>query len=187
MMNASLFQKIYMISILLLICVFTIGGILYSEQDRIDKRVEKILDSKVFGSYAIVPMHCDITAYCPGACCNTGVKRVNGRLVTVDWSDKLAVGGLSLSRLISEGIHVMAVDPEVIPLGSVIYYEGRYYFALDTGGKIKGSKLDVLVDKHENTYVFGKRLDQEVIVYIPEDPQGSVEYIKNTLPGDIFL
>jgi len=181
MMQASTFQKIYMIFILLLICVFTIGGILYSGQDDIDDRIEDVLNSDLFADQEPVHMQCDITAYCPGPCCNTAVKRINGRVVTIDWSDKVAVGGLSLSRMVSNGIHVMAVDPDVIPLGSIISYEGRYYFALDTGGLIKGRKLDVLVEKHEDTFVFGKRMKQEVNIFMPRDSGEAVEYIRNIL------
>ncbi|MFW5862051.1 MAG: 3D domain-containing protein [Spirochaetota bacterium] len=181
MMHASTFQKIYMIFILLLICVFTIGGILYSGQDAVDDRIEEVLNSDMFADGKPVHMRCDITAYCPGACCNTGVKRINGRMVTIDWSDKVAVGGLSLSRMVSNGIHVMAVDPDVIPLGSIIYYEGKYYFALDTGGMIKGRKLDVLVEKHDDTFVFGKRMKQEVKIFMPQDSGKAVNYIRNIL------
>src|SRR6056297_2806438 len=157
MKDTLLFQKLYMIAIILFICVFTVGGLLYSEQDAADMQAADILQSDIFQDYAVMHMRCDITAYCPGPCCNSGIKRVNGQLVEVDWSDKTAVGGLSLSGLISEGIHVMAVDPDVIPLGSIIYYQGKLYFALDTGGMIQGQKLDVLVREHDDTYVFGKR------------------------------
>lgn len=45
---------------------------------------------------------------------------------------------------------VCAVDPSVIPLGSRIYVEGLGEFrCLDTGGAIKGAKLDVLVNRGE--------------------------------------
>ncbi|WP_050615241.1 3D domain-containing protein [Bacillus testis] len=41
---------------------------------------------------------------------------------------------------------VIAVDPSVIPLGSKVYVEGYgYATAADTGGAIKGNKIDVLV------------------------------------------
>jgi len=184
MMHAATFQKIYMIFILLLICVFTIGGILYSGQDVMHDRIEEVLNSDMFEDVEPVHMQCDITAYCPGACCNTGIKRVNGRVVKIDWSDKVAVGGLSLSRMVSNGIHVMAVDPDVIPLGSIIRYEGRYYFALDTGGMIQGRKLDVLVEKHEDTFIFGKRMKQEVKIFMPKDTGMAVDYIRNILSED---
>lgn len=42
---------------------------------------------------------------------------------------------------------VIAVDPKIIPLYSVVEIEGLGVFrALDTGGKIKGHKIDLFVD-----------------------------------------
>ena len=39
---------------------------------------------------------------------------------------------------------VIAVDPSVIPLGTKVYVEGYgYAVAADTGGAIKGHKIDV--------------------------------------------
>lgn len=52
----------------------------------------------------------------------------------------------------AEGYRVVAVDPRVIPLGSILYVETPYdsYYALasDTGGAIKGSRMDVLVGSY---------------------------------------
>ena len=39
---------------------------------------------------------------------------------------------------------VIAVDPSVIPLGSKVYVEGYgYAIAADTGGSVKGKRIDV--------------------------------------------
>ena len=40
---------------------------------------------------------------------------------------------------------VVAVDPKVIPLGSTVYIDGKQYVAEDTGGWIKGNKVDIVV------------------------------------------
>ncbi len=41
---------------------------------------------------------------------------------------------------------VIAVDPRVIPLGTKVYVEGYgYAVAADTGGAIKGYKIDVIL------------------------------------------
>lgn len=51
---------------------------------------------------------------------------------------------------------VIAVDPSVIPLGSKVYVEG-YGTAIagDTGGAIKGNKIDVFVPSHSDAVNFG--------------------------------
>lgn len=44
-------------------------------------------------------------------------------------------------------LKTVAVDTNIIPMGSLLYIEGYgVYVALDTGGAIKGKKLDVFVD-----------------------------------------
>lgn len=47
------------------------------------------------------------------------------------------------------GYGAAAVDPRVIPLGSKLYVEGYgYAFACDTGGAIKGSRIDLAYDSY---------------------------------------
>lgn len=53
---------------------------------------------------------------------------------------------------------VIAVDPNVIPLGSKVYVEGYgYAIAADTGGAIKGNKIDVFFSTKEQAYRWGVR------------------------------
>ncbi|WP_342513920.1 ubiquitin-like domain-containing protein [Sporosarcina sp. FSL K6-1522] len=55
-------------------------------------------------------------------------------------------------------IKVIAVDPKVIPLGSKVWVEGYgYAIAGDTGGAIKGMKIDLLYPTKEAAYKFGRR------------------------------
>jgi len=42
----------------------------------------------------------------------------------------------------------IAVDPSVIPLGSVVKIDGQEYVAEDTGGAIKGNRVDIFVADH---------------------------------------
>lgn len=59
-----------------------------------------------------------------------------------------------------------AVDPDVIPLGSLLYIEGYgYALADDIGGGINGQAVDVGVDTLEQAYGWGNR---RVNVYIVE-------------------
>ena len=52
----------------------------------------------------------------------------------------------------AEGYRVVAVDPWVIPLGSILYvetpYDSYYAIAADTGGDINNYRMDVLVGSY---------------------------------------
>jgi 3D (Asp-Asp-Asp) domain-containing protein len=53
---------------------------------------------------------------------------------------------------------VIAVDPRVIPLGSKVYVEGYgEAIAGDTGGAIKGNRIDLFIPNYANAIDFGKR------------------------------
>ncbi|MEK5040576.1 ubiquitin-like domain-containing protein [Sporosarcina sp. FSL K6-3457] len=53
---------------------------------------------------------------------------------------------------------VIAVDPSIIPLGSKVWVEGYgYAIAGDTGGAIKGMKIDLHVPTKNAAYKFGRR------------------------------
>lgn len=86
------------------------------------------------------------TAYCPcEICCG---KNANGYTYT----------GVPAKR------GVIAVDPQVIPLGSRVYVDG-YGFAVaaDIGSAIKGNRIDVCYDTHQEAMRWGVK---KVKVYI---------------------
>ncbi len=62
------------------------------------------------------------------------------------------------------GYSTVAVDPRVIPLGTKLYIEG-YGLAIaeDTGGAIKGKKIDVYLNTYEEMINWGRK---QVNVYI---------------------
>lgn len=63
------------------------------------------------------------------------------------------------------GISTIAVDPRVIPLGSLVYVEGYgKAIAADTGGAIQGSIIDIYVDTYEQAVDWGRKYG--VAVYI---------------------
>ncbi|PGY07734.1 3D domain-containing protein, partial [Bacillus sp. AFS031507] len=50
----------------------------------------------------------------------------------------------------------IAVDPSVIPLGSKVYVEGYgEATAADTGGAIKGNRIDVFIPAEQDAINFG--------------------------------
>lgn len=56
------------------------------------------------------------------------------------------------------GAKVIAVDPSVIPLGTKVYVEGYgYAVAADTGGAIKGNKIDVFFSSKSEAYKWGRK------------------------------
>ncbi|WP_371372978.1 3D domain-containing protein [Sporomusa aerivorans] len=81
------------------------------------------------------------TAYAPG-------EHDNGQ-----WGDKTHLG-----TTVRPG--VIAVDPKVIPLGTQVYLEypdgtGHYAVAEDTGGAIKGNRIDIAMNSVDKAYDFG--------------------------------
>ncbi|WP_223595464.1 LysM peptidoglycan-binding and 3D domain-containing protein [Neobacillus bataviensis] len=53
---------------------------------------------------------------------------------------------------------VIAVDPSVIPLGSKVYVEGYgVATAADTGGAIKGNRIDVFIPSEQKAIQWGKK------------------------------
>ncbi|MBQ3054516.1 MAG: DUF348 domain-containing protein [Oscillospiraceae bacterium] len=69
-------------------------------------------------------------------------------------------------------VGLIAVDPRVIPLGTRMYIEspdGSFVYgtavAADTGGAIKGNKIDLYMDTYRECVNFGRR---KMIVYILE-------------------
>ena len=61
---------------------------------------------------------------------------------------------------------VVAVDPRIIPLGSKVYIPGYgVALAADTGGAIKGYKIDLCMESYSECMRFGRR---NVTVYVLE-------------------
>jgi len=59
-----------------------------------------------------------------------------------------------------------AIDPRIIPLGTKIYVEGYGHAeCLDTGGAIKGNRIDLYMDSRKECFEFGRK---NVKVYIIE-------------------
>lgn len=62
------------------------------------------------------------------------------------------------------GISTIAVDPSIIPLGSKVYIPGYgMAIAADTGGTIKGNKIDLFLNSENDCINWGV---QTVSLYI---------------------
>lgn len=83
--------------------------------------------------------------------------------------------GIDVKRSIyANGLRVIAVDPQEIPLGSIVrieYADGTTFKAIagDVGGAIKGRRIDVLVASESEAYRLGK---QTVAVTIIKNGKG---------------
>ena len=90
-----------------------------------------------------------LTAYCSCVkCCGFWA---NSRPIDENGND--IVIGASGERLY-HGVSI-AVDPAVIPYDSKVYIDGKEYIAHDCGGAIKGNRIDVYFDNHQDALDFG--------------------------------
>lgn len=68
----------------------------------------------------------------------------------------ISAAGINLRA--NPNLKVIAVDPRVIPLGTKVWVEGYgYAVAGDTGGAIKGNKIDVLMADKAQAYSWGRK------------------------------
>ena len=79
-----------------------------------------------------------ITAYCAcSKCCD-------------EWAD-----GITYTGTVATENRTIAVDPKVIPLGSIVEINGNKYVAEDIGGAIKKNRIDVFFNSHYDALVWG--------------------------------
>ncbi len=93
-----------------------------------------------------------ITAYCAcSKCCG-----------------KYASGYTSIGAKATQG-RTIAVDPKVIPYGSIIEINGHEYVAEDCGGAIKQNRIDIYFDSHQDALDYGVQYHD---VYLIESKEG---------------
>lgn len=110
----------------------------------------KITPPQTFREPEIEAITVEATHYT--AFCNTGCTGVTATGYDV-----------STTTSTKEGYGIIAVDPNVIPLYSLVEIDGRTYQALDTGGDIKGHRIDILVESKKKARTLG-RVEKEVIL-----------------------
>lgn len=111
---------------------------------------------------SVAVLHMRVTAYSPD-------ERSCGAS-----ADGITASGYSV---LTNGGFLVAADPRVLPLGSLVsipgYDDGAVVPVLDTGGAIKGNRLDVLYPSHEIAVQWGvQELDVEVWEYADGLPSG---------------
>ena len=79
-----------------------------------------------------------VTAYCPCNICCPGT------------SD-----GLTYTETVATEGRTISVDPDVIPLGSIVEINGKRYVAEDIGGAIKSNKVDLFFNHHSDALEWG--------------------------------
>ncbi len=95
-----------------------------------------------------------LTAYCSCAkCCGKWAEN-RGDVVTGSIGKPLTAG------------YSIAVDPKVIPYGSIVIINGKEYEAMDCGGAIKKNRIDVYFNSHDEALEFGV---QYATVYLKEE------------------
>ena len=80
-----------------------------------------------------------LTAYCPCKYCSGGYGK-----------------NTSCGTMAEEG-RTIAVDPKVIPYGSIIQINGKDYIAEDCGGAVKGKIIDIYFEDHQVASDFGRQ------------------------------
>lgn len=66
--------------------------------------------------------------------------------VTYYWPGEDHWGYQTATGVRSSHLYTVAVDPDVIPLGSTILINGEEYIAVDTGGAVHGDVVDIFTE-----------------------------------------
>lgn len=104
------------------------------EEESSELVVEEIIKNEPFEEF-------EATAYCAcPKCCGK-------------WADGITASGTKATAK-----RTIAVDSNIIPLGSKVEIEGMgIYIAEDTGSAIKGKIIDIYFDTHEEALKFGRQ------------------------------
>lgn len=60
--------------------------------------------------------------------------------------------GMTAIGVAPQVAHTIAVDPNIIPLGSRVLINGIEYVAEDVGGGVDGNRIDIFVGSHDETF-----------------------------------
>ena len=79
------------------------------------------------------------TAYCPCArCCGKS-------------------NGITASGMVATAGRTIAADTSILPFGTKVNINGNLYVVEDTGGAIKGKRIDIFFATHQEALQYGRR------------------------------
>lgn len=112
--------------------------------ERSQPSTENLGNSKYLGTF-------NCTAYCScAACCGqysyNRPLNENGNEIVIGASGQVLTPGYSI-----------AVDPYVIPYGTIVVIDGKEYIAQDCGGAVRGNCIDFYFASHEEALNFGRQ------------------------------
>ncbi|MDE7261381.1 MAG: 3D domain-containing protein [Oscillospiraceae bacterium] len=120
-----------------------LGAVVLQAKADEQARAEQAAAYEAAGVYQYIG-ECVITSYCPcEECCGP-------------WVDGLTATG------IPAGPGVVAVDPDVIPLGSTVIVDGQRYLAADTG--VRGLAVDICAAGHQEAAEYGVQMQEVWVV-----------------------
>ena len=102
-----------------------------------------------------------VTAYCPCSICCGTYSAEHPCNAGTDFNQRTASGTIPTAH------RTIAVDPDVIPIGSYVMIGKSVYIAEDTGSGVTGNHIDIYMSTHEEAQEFGVQ-ELEVTVYTPE-------------------
>lgn len=141
-------KRKFLVAWMLVLCILTASMPLHTQaaKKKTSKKVTSLLDA---GENVTSLGQFEATFYCTGHCCNGGYT------------------GTALGTTLKPG-KTIAVDKNLIKLGSEViikYPNGKVarYRAEDTGGAIRGRRIDVCVASHAEANRMGR---QKIQVYV---------------------
>lgn len=122
--------------------IHNIDGTKQQIKNKIETETNKEVDTQAVEPVSLGEFK--LTAYCPcEICCGVWANnRPNG----------IVYG--AIGEELKEGFSI-AVDPSVIPYRTEVVINGNIYKAQDCGGAIKGNRIDVYFENHDDALEFG--------------------------------
>lgn len=68
--------------------------------------------------------------------------------------------GVTATGTKAQAGRTIAVDPDVIPYGTMVIIDGHTYVAEDCGGAIKGNRIDIFMDSHREALAAGVQIKE---------------------------